>query len=259
MLNRSEYPPSVCAFYSGYKNCQLLPKMCQYLNKPPVRLHSFSFCTHLEGFMCCLLQASHTVPLELKELLENGVFFAAMKEYSDEDIYLIRCVQFIFLMCIDRCSLPHILKPQPKDETASILAYLVKTGIDRMKPDRKGTDEYLLTLTEFLHMLAMKNLLPLHVAFDKRFLSGLIKYFAIKIHVQDFKYEEYVDFDSYVNGLHCVFIEKGVDIRGTIGGLYFSLNYIADKLLAKCDLYPHCKDCLLYFHFIILCSERKVG
>lgn len=131
---RAAYPASVVARYPEYTQCQLVPKMCRFLARPPFGLHPWILQAHLSALKPILSAAGASVPLEVKDdLLESGMLARYLVNCTDDEKLLLEYVQVIALMTADRSAAALLLKAAPAPSDASLLAIIVKIGIDRLR------------------------------------------------------------------------------------------------------------------------------
>lgn len=232
--NRSAYPQ--VKIYDGveYKNCQLIPKMCAFLNNPPFGLHPYVTKGHFDAFQCMLANATNAIPLELKDLMDSGFFAKTLDNILQNQKYLQIGVDYIeMLQCMtcDRAAVAHLLRPSPEPLVASLMAILVKCAIERMKKEVGKPDDFLLTLVQFLLHLGRRNLLPVHIAFDKRFLRELVKYFGEQLRLKLIDFKIISDYEVFIRSLHFVFCERKLPLQETLMIGSFILYGICEILL----------------------------
>lgn len=228
--NRGLYPAQVASTHPQYTSCRLLPKLCAFLERPPFGLHPMVLKAHLDIFKCCLMHMANSVPLEIKALLEGGMLAECLNNLLENEELLLDHVQLMFMMSKDRTAVSLFLKPFAPPVQVSMLALLVKVGIEHFKTT-KPDDRFLSALLELLMMLSRKNLVPLHVAFDRRLLREIVRCWREKARTDTIDYESPMDYDLPVRVLYYVFVEKAADLCANLGGLYFSLFYMAEQML----------------------------
>lgn len=78
-------------------------------------------------------------------------------------------------------------------------------------------------------------MVPLHVAFDRRYLREMIRFLGEQIWLKNLDLRMVSDYAIFIECLHFVFVEKQQSLRGTLKGAFFSLNYIAEKILSHVE------------------------
>lgn len=82
-------------------------------------------------------------------------------------------------------------------------------------------------------------MVPLHVAFDRRYLREMIRFLGEQIWLKKLDLKMVADYTIFIECLHFVFVEKQQSLRGTLKGAFFSLNYIAEKILSHVEVKGH--------------------
>lgn len=134
VLGRVEYPSQVSRKYPEYSSCQLIPKMCQFLASPPFGLHPWVFSAHMDAFKSCLVFAGHSVPLEIKDLIDiSSVLPRCLVNFLENDAILLDFVQLMALLSPDRTAMALLLRANPSPVEASMMALVIKVGMNRFK------------------------------------------------------------------------------------------------------------------------------
>lgn len=133
-LGRVEYSAQVTRKYPEYTSCQLIPKMCHFLSSPPFGMHPWVFSAHMDVFKSCLVFAGHSVPLEIKDLIEvSAVLPRCLVNFLESDTILLDYVQLMALMSPDRTAVALLLRANPAPVEASMMALIIKVGMNRFK------------------------------------------------------------------------------------------------------------------------------
>jgi hypothetical protein len=139
VLGRAEYSRQVSRRYPEYTSCQLIPKMCQFLTSPPFGLHPWIFSAHMDAFKSCLVFAGHSVPLEIKDLIEmSAVLPRCLVNFLEHDAILLDFVQLMALLSPDRTAMALLLRANPAPVEASMMALVIKVGMNRFKKPKHG-------------------------------------------------------------------------------------------------------------------------
>lgn len=219
------------ALYSRAGSSMLLVKLCRYLSAPPFGTPPSLLRAHIDILRMILGNAANAIPLEVKELLESSALQRFLFNQINKDPVLLAFVELMEALSVDRNAVGLLLRQCPPPVGSSMLALVVKEGIERMQKDEAGSERIvILRLIDFLCGLAKRNLVPLNVAFDRRLLSELVDWLHRRLLAGE---ADDTDDSSIVETFHYVFVEKGCDVKGSLGSRTFALHFIMQRLLAK--------------------------
>lgn len=140
---RAAYPAAVLSRHPQHRQCQLVPKMCRFMARPPFGLHPWLLQAHLAALKPVLAAAGPSMPLEVKdELLESGMLARCLVNCAGDERVLLEYVQVMALLASDRSAAALLLKAVPGPSDAALLAILVKIGIDRLRRPAKDVQIY---------------------------------------------------------------------------------------------------------------------
>lgn len=91
----------------------------------------------------------------------------------------------------------------------------------------------MLAIVEFLLLLGRGNIVPLHVAFDKRFLSQLVQYLTRRAWNHNLPMSRSLEFALLFEALHFVLVERNQSPRALLPGAYFGLHFCLEELLKE--------------------------
>jgi hypothetical protein len=221
------------AIYSRTGSSMLLVKLCRYLSAPPFGTPPSLLRAHIDVLRMILGNATNAIPLEVKELLEASVLQRFLFNQINRDQILLAFIGLMEALSVDRNVVGLLLRQCAPPVGSSMLALVVKEGIERLQKDQTGSETtVVLRLIEFLCGLAKRNLVPLNVAFDRRLLSELVDWLHRRVLDQN-DGDDDEDNSCIIECLYYVFVEKGSDVKANLGSRTFALLFIMQRLLPK--------------------------